>query len=58
MGKASEDEPSNWMMPFMPVWKDKIKLRSLGGHPILARTLRRPSQLTRSNALVRAIKVI
>ncbi|XP_067023937.1 scavenger receptor cysteine-rich domain-containing group B protein-like [Acropora muricata] len=56
MGKASDDEPSNWMMPFMPVWKDWIKLRSLGGHPILARTLKRPSQLTRSNALVRAIK--
>ena len=49
-------EPSKTTVPFMSSWKDLMMLRSLGGHPILRRILKRPSLLTRSKAFVRSIK--
>ena len=39
-----------------PRWKDLMMLRSLGGHPILGRILKRPSPLTRSKAFVKSMK--
>ena len=58
MLKAPEVAPSNHTTPLVSVWKDCITLSSLGGHLILARTRKRPSQLTRLKALVRSINAI
>ena len=56
MFKAADVEPSKTTVPFMSSWKDLMMLRSLGGHPILGRILKRPSLLTRSKAFVRSMK--
>ena len=60
MLKAVDVEPLKTTVPFMSSWKDLIirlmMLRSLGGHPILGRILKRPSLLTRSKVFVRSMK--
>ena len=56
--KAAEVEPSKTTVPFMSSWKDLMMLRSLGGHPILGKILKRPSLLTRSKASVRSMKAL
>ena len=56
MLKAADAEPSKTTVPFMSLWKDLMMLRSLGGHPILGRILKRSSLLTRSKAFVRSMK--
>ena len=58
MLKAADVEPSKTTVPFMSSWKDLMMLRSLGGHPILGRILKRPSLLTRSKAIVRSMKAM
>ena len=47
IGKGSEVEPSYWPVSCMSSWKDIIILRSLGGHPILCKTVNNPFQLIR-----------
>ena len=51
MLKAADVELLKTTVPFMSSWKDMMMLRSLGGHPILGRILKRPSLLTRSKPL-------
>ena len=58
MLKGAEVLPSNCTVACMLSWKDLIKLCSFGGHPIFRRMLKRPSLLTRSNALVRYMKAM
>ncbi len=56
IGKGVEYEPSYWTVPCMSSWKDTIILRSLGRHPILWSTAKRPFLLTESKAFVRSMK--
>ena len=56
ISNGSEELPLNCTVPFVSNWTDSIMLCSLGGQPIFWRTLKRPSLLTRSNALVRTAK--
>ena len=58
ISNVSEKLPLICTVPFLSVWKDSIMLCNLGGQPIFGRTLKRPSLLTRSNALVRSMKAI
>ena len=58
ISNVSEKLPLNCTVPFVSVWKDSIMLCSLGGQPIFGRTLKRPSLLTRSNALVGSMKAM
>ena len=58
ISNGSEELPLNCTVPFVSVWKYSIMLCSLGGQPIFGRTLKRPSLLTRSNALVRSMKAM
>ena len=39
--KGSDEDPSYCTVPFMSSWKDVIILRSLGGHPILCKRVKR-----------------
>ena len=55
-GKASEVPPLKHIVLCMPSWNDVVIASSLGGYPIFRRSLKRPSQLTRSNAFVRSMK--
>ena len=54
----SEKLPLICTVHFVSVWKDSIMLCSLGGQQIFGRTLKRPSLLTRSNALVRSMEAM
>ena len=56
MLEAAGVEPSKTTVPFMSSWKDLMMQRSLGGHPILGRILKRSSLLTRSKAFVKFMK--
>ena len=56
MLKVADDEPSKTAVPFTSSWKDLMMLRSLGGHSIMGRILKRPSLLTRLKAFVRSMK--
>ena len=58
ISNGSEELQLNCTVPFVSVWKDSIMLCTLGGQPIFGRTLKRPSLLTRSNALVRSMKAM
>ncbi|GFR66032.1 hypothetical protein ElyMa_005547300 [Elysia marginata] len=53
--KGSEDQPSYWTVPTMPSRNEMIILRSLGGHPILGRSVKSPFRPARSNALVKSM---
>lgn len=48
MSNESDAEPLKTIVSFMSSWNDLMMLRSLGGHPILGRILKRPSLLIRS----------
>ena len=58
ISNGSMELPLKCTVPFVSVWKDSIVLCSLGGQPIFGRTLKRPSLLTRSNALVGSMKTM
>ena len=58
ISNGSEELPLNCTVPFVSVWKNSIMLCSLGGQPIFGRTLKKPSLLTGSNALVRSMKAM
>ena len=58
MLKAADVESSKTTVPFMSSWEGLMMLRSLGGHPILGRILKRPSLLTRSKAFVKSMKAM
>ena len=58
ISKGLEELPLTCAVIFVSVWKDSIMLCSLGGQPIFGITLKRPSLLTRSNALVRSMKAM
>ena len=58
ISNGSEKLPLNCTVPFVSVWKDSTMLCRLGWQPMFGRTLKRPSLLTRSNALVRSMKAM
>lgn len=44
------------MVPFVSLWKDLMRFSIMGGDPVLARIVSRPSLLTRSKALARPMQ--